>query len=168
MYDHKKYMKTYDKEYSKRPEVIERRKLIMKKYLSKPRVRASRSEYMKKYYLNPINKQKIKERLERYKLDGRRAETIKFSSIKEKYKLTRKQYEDMFSLQGSGCAICKSSVPGKRGWNVDHDHSCCSGPISCGKCVRGIVCYKCNTAMGMVCDNILTLEQMIKYLKREK
>lgn len=30
---------------------------------------------------------------------------------------------------------------------VDHDHKCCSGDKSCGKCVRGILCPGCNTGM---------------------
>lgn len=36
---------------------------------------------------------------------------------------------------------------------IDHDHNCCNGdttkyPVSCGDCVRGIVCPKCNSAIG--------------------
>jgi hypothetical protein len=35
--------------------------------------------------------------------------------------------------------------------HVDHDHSCCPAlSTSCGKCVRGLLCFGCNTLVGRV------------------
>lgn len=41
---------------------------------------------------------------------------------------------------------------------VDHDHV--TGTI------RGLLCSKCNTLLGMAKDNIAILENAIKYLKK--
>ena len=57
------------------------------------------------------------------------------------------------------CEICGAFVGGiKRGICYDHDHKT-------GK-FRGWICLRCNSALGLVKENIETLEAMIKYLKR--
>lgn len=60
------------------------------------------------------------------------------------------------------CAICSSP----NDLNIDHDHACCPGFGSCGKCVRGLLCRDCNFALGSARDSIETLEGMISYLKK--
>ena len=40
---------------------------------------------------------------------------------------------------------------GSQGFNIDHDHNCCGkGGLSCGKCIRGMLCTSCNTGLGQV------------------
>lgn len=86
--------------------------------------------------------------------------------LKNRYHMTERQFWQMFEAQGRQCAIpgCGKTSPGKRRWCVDHDHACCPGPRSCGKCIRGLLCVGCNTALGHVGDNVQLIAGMMTYL----
>lgn len=84
-----------------------------------------------------------------------------------RYNITTEKYQAMFDAQGGVCAICKRP-PNEVGWlglAIDHDHSCCSGKRSCGKCVRGLLCHSCNVGLGYFQDSVTVLEFAIEYLK---
>lgn len=49
---------------------------------------------------------------------------------------------------------------------VDHDHDCCASEYSCGRCVRGLLCARCNTAAGMVLNSPQTAQALAGYLDR--
>ena len=46
----------------------------------------------------------------------------------------------------TGCAVCGSM----NDLEIDHDHNCCPGVKSCGKCVRDALCGRHNRAEGML------------------
>lgn len=80
------------------------------------------------------------------------------------YGLTSIDYIKMLVAQDFRCKMCD-----KEGRLViDHDHNCCNnGPgkkRSCGKCVRGLICHKCNVFIGMYEANPEILVRMEKYL----
>lgn len=92
------------------------------------------------------------------------AEAARARSLMRHYKLTVDEYEAMVVAQGDACATCGTSDSGGRAWSIDHDHACCPGNKSCGKCIRGLLCSSCNQALGLARDNVETLRAMIAYL----
>ena len=82
------------------------------------------------------------------------------------YGLTVDKYIDMEKSQNGVCAICKNPELNKNRLSVDHNHACCPGTKSCGKCVRGLLCSKCNFFIGAAKDNIKILQAAIDYLKK--
>jgi len=66
--------------------------------------------------------------------------------------------------QYSYCVICKETLVPGRGTVVDHDHNCCPGQKSCGSCVRGVLCNRCNVGLGMFKDSPALLIQAATYV----
>lgn len=66
-------------------------------------------------------------------------------------------YAALLSEQGGVCAVC-GKPPGKRRLAVDHNHS--TGEV------RGLLCIKCNAALGMFEDSPQLLNAAAAYLER--
>lgn len=102
---------------------------------------------------------------ERRKLTSRKCE------LNTKYRMTLNQYDTMLADQDGRCLICNrvetSLANGGevRRLTVDHDHACCPGKRSCGKCIRGLLCNRCNHAIGKLEDNPELLESAARYLR---
>jgi hypothetical protein len=80
------------------------------------------------------------------------------------YRLTAVTYAALLQKQSGVCAICAQPPKGKR-LAVDHDHRCCPGKTSCGRCVRGLVHEYCNRALGLLGDDPLNLRMGAAYLE---
>ncbi len=72
--------------------------------------------------------------------------------------------EEVIELKKDGCYSCGS----KQRLTIDHDHSICSEEKSCEKCFRGVLCHKCNTALGLLNDNINNIINLATYLISKK
>ena len=89
------------------------------------------------------------------------------SDLKRTYGLTADEYAAKLRGQGGGCAICgKTPEENGRYLAIDHDHSCCPGKRSCGKCVRGLLCIACNAGIGNFKDSTELLHAAVAYLRR--
>lgn len=75
-------------------------------------------------------------------------------------------YWALYEFQGGRCAILNCRATGKtRRLAVDHDHKCCPGRTSCGKCVRGLICNPHNEMLGRNGDNPAVFRDMADYLE---
>lgn len=78
----------------------------------------------------------------------------------KRHHLTEEQYSLLFNKFDGKCHVCKE----KEATAIDHDHSCCPKNRSCGKCVRGILCRGCNTALGSLKENHNTIKNLLEYI----
>lgn len=83
--------------------------------------------------------------------------TWAYSPNVRKYGLTPDDYVELSKSQNDRCAIC-GCTRGKRAFAIDHCHS--SGRV------RGLLCSKCNTGIGLFRDNPDLLRAAIDYLER--
>lgn len=75
------------------------------------------------------------------------------------------QYEALLAKQYGLCAICGiTEEQNGRAFDLDHDHGCCPGERTCGLCIRGLLCGRCNRGIGMFDDNPDMLRAALRYL----
>lgn len=86
------------------------------------------------------------------------------SQIKGRYGITAEKYKDMLEKQGGRCAICGTSDPSESKrrsvFSVDHCHVT-------GR-VRGLLCAKCNSGIGMLGDRAENAMRAYLYLTRNQ
>lgn len=78
------------------------------------------------------------------------------AELKRLYDITLKDYVKIFDQQNGVCAICLQKCKTKKSLSVDHDHKT-------GK-VRGLLCNRCNRAIGMFQDNPDILDRAKRYI----
>lgn len=111
----------------------------------RPECKACNALYYREYYSK--NPERYKEKARNYPQHRR-------------HNLTDEQYEALFQKYDGRCHLCLNAIA----THIDHDHKCCSGNRSCGRCVRGILCSSCNTALGLLKDNSETINRINGYL----
>lgn len=87
------------------------------------------------------------------------------STLLRTYGITLEHYEDMLVDQSYECALCNADIERAgeghhytKVANVDHCHAT-------GK-VRGLLCHKCNKALGMFHDDVEALRRAADYIER--
>lgn len=87
----------------------------------------------------------------------------KITRVKSRYGISSDMYQSMLTEQKFKCAICKGDMGIPR---IDHDHKCCPGSKSCGRCVRGLLCDNCNKGLGQFKDNEKSLKNALLYVRK--
>jgi hypothetical protein len=131
-----------------------KRKLQYQKIYSKSK--AGLDSY-NKYY----NSKKRKQSSLKYSRNNK--EKLRNNFLKYNYNISLLDYNNLFIKQGGLCLIClKPEIIKNKGKEkikdlaVDHNHKT-------GK-IRGLLCHKCNTAIGLMNENPLILDRAKEYL----
>lgn len=138
-------------------------------YNKQVRERPNRQEFLvsqrqrsKEYYQK--NREAVIKRTVEYGKTN--AEQKRRWTLKTRYGISLDDYDELLTKQDNKCAICKGV--NANGWalSVDHDHSCCLGGESCGKCVRGLLCFNCNSGLGNFRDSEETMIAAAEYIRQ--
>jgi hypothetical protein len=81
-----------------------------------------------------------------------------------RFNISLEDFVRMLESQGEVCAICGGINSNGKALSVDHDHTCCPGDRSCGACIRGLLCAKCNLVVGMMNDDPDRLRAAANYV----
>ena len=76
----------------------------------------------------------------------------------KKYGLTVEQYNNMLTEQNHCCKICDDELDMGKHTHIDHSHI--TGEV------RSILCAPCNQALGLLKEDISTMQRMITYVSR--
>ena len=101
-----------------------------------------------------------KERINEYRRKRYHANKIPNvdQGLRYRYGIDLVQYEEMLKEQGDRCAICRNHKSKfRKRMHVDHCHD--------SKKVRGILCIRCNRAIGLLMHNHQFALSAAKYLK---
>jgi len=115
------------------------------------------ASYQKEY--QEKNKEKIKEKKKYYHTQTK--EYRRWYTIKMRYGITKEEYESILLSQNNKCAICENTKSGHKNTDemvVDHCHKT--------QKVRGLLCNRCNTLLGLIDDNPEFMQNISKYLKK--
>lgn len=108
-----------------------------------PKARLCKRHYSREYY-------------KRHKKKSNAA--TRRNHLLRRYGLTEQGYKDILEKYGNKCAICEKTP--KERLRVDHSHGTGN--------VRGLLCHKCNTALGLFDDNEGRLLMAADYVRQHQ
>ena len=112
-----------------------------------------------RYWKDPIGQ---RERVKKYReslTQEQRYKANRNTKLKQAYGLTHEQVEEMKRLQNYKCYVCskQESEAGSKGLVVDHNHT--TGQV------RKLLCNRCNTALGLLNEDVGIFTSLIEYVK---
>lgn len=92
-----------------------------------------------------------------YKHHEQRREQQIDSRLRNRYGISKDEYDAILLNQDGVCKICREFKPGPKSMHVDHCHS--SGKV------RGILCSRCNLKVGLIENNRDWIIKADEYLR---
>ena len=114
-------------------------------------------EYQKNY--REKNKDILKEKKKNY--HSQTKDYRRWYTLKVRYGITKDDYNKILHSQNGKCAICENTKSGHRNTDemvVDHCHKTNK--------VRGLLCNRCNTLLGLIEDNPNFINNVSNYLNK--
>lgn len=116
---------------------------------------ADRARYLRRIS-TPEGKAAVLKKVQKYKQSEKGKLTEWKSYLKRNYKISLETYFEILKIQGGGCAIC-GIKPKDRRLHIDHNHKTDT--------IRGILCGKCNQAIGLLDENLNLFDKAKNYIK---
>jgi len=113
------------------------------------RCRECSRQYLRSWY------SKNKDRANEQRRNPKRRNEMYFYVAKHTYGITKNQVLAMSTAQHNSCAIC--GKPQERRLHIDHDHKTSA--------VRGLLCARCNTGLGVFKEQPELLRKAAFYLE---
>jgi len=134
-----------------------KRAIYMKKW--REAHKKEQQEYRREYATRPGFKERRNQRQkENYAKNPKR---LRNAGLIYKFGISQEDYDSLLLSQGGKCAICKRlQTDFPQAFAVDHDHMT--------KNIRGLLCARCNTGIGLLRDNIDILRSAVKYLQKHQ
>jgi hypothetical protein len=92
------------------------------------------------------------------RIDTRTIESRRKYNLEAKYGITPEEFKRLKELHLGGCAVCKQPCSTGQELVVDHNHTT-------GK-VRGLLCRRCNLALGYIGEDEDLIWNILEYLKQ--
>ena len=106
------------------------------------------------------NPQRYAENQRRYKSTIDYPAVMRAAHLKRKFGITPEDYDRRLSQQRGGCAVCGRAPKTGKSLHIDHDHE--TGYV------RGLLCFKCNAALGQLGDDLGRIERALTYVATKR
>lgn len=123
----------------------------------KERRRLRGNAYKRLWYAKNKEKARAQRKAWAVRNPEKRKVVLRNTNLKSNFGITQEDWDRLFSEQDKRCQICKCNVPRGGRWATDHCHTT-------GK-IRGILCMRCNTAIGGMMDNPEFLREAANYVE---
>jgi hypothetical protein len=144
-----------------------------------PECRICKAKYRQEYHVQNPTKSQQAWRVRKQQIAADPALKARRKQVKRDWEEANPRYkakclygvdwDALWLAQDGKCKACGGPMlpqgNSRESAHVDHDHSCCPGSKSCGKCIRGMIHARCNHILGMANDDPRILRCLIYYLE---